>query len=168
MLVHIAQDGVMTTDVFRKGGNYAQIKDVMKNLMEGKAINFHQYSFHTLAAVVKVIWVCLHVCVCVCVCVLCMQTHTVPCPFPMAGSLLLFAKSSLMPITSSLFTTSDLSVGIIHLSITLFCVTSCPVSPLRLQTGCRLLNDQTLFCSRWQCYFSMIGKVFKQLVFIFT
>jgi len=53
MLVYIAQEGVTTTDLFRRGGNPTDLKLIMKRLTEGKQIEFTNYNFYTLASVIK-------------------------------------------------------------------------------------------------------------------
>ena len=54
MLVYIAQEGVTTTDLFRRNGNPNDIKVIMKKLTEGKEVTFTNYNFYTLASVIKV------------------------------------------------------------------------------------------------------------------
>lgn len=54
MLVHIAQEGVTTTDLFRRPGNPTDLKYIMKRLTEGREIQFSNYNFYTLASVIKV------------------------------------------------------------------------------------------------------------------
>lgn len=55
MLVYIAQDGVTTTDLFRRPGNPTDAKTIMKKMSEGKEVDFSSYNFYTLATVLKVI-----------------------------------------------------------------------------------------------------------------
>ncbi len=54
MLVYIAQEGVATTDLFRRPGNPNDAKVIMKKLTEGKEVTFTNYNFYTLASIVKV------------------------------------------------------------------------------------------------------------------
>ncbi|BFZ09501.1 hypothetical protein BsWGS_12540 [Bradybaena similaris] len=53
ILVHIAREGVMTTDVFRRPGNPNDTRRIVKRLTEGKQVIYANYSFYTLASVVK-------------------------------------------------------------------------------------------------------------------
>jgi len=53
LLIYIAQEGVTTTDLFRRPGNTNDAKMIMKSLAEGKRINLTNYNFYTLATVVK-------------------------------------------------------------------------------------------------------------------
>ena len=52
--MYIAQEGVTTTDLFRRNGNPNDIKVIMKKLTEGKEVTFTNYNFYTLASVIKV------------------------------------------------------------------------------------------------------------------
>lgn len=54
MLVYIAQDGVTTTDLFRRSGSQSDLKLIMSELANGKAVHFTDYNFYTLASVTKV------------------------------------------------------------------------------------------------------------------
>ncbi|KAL8613968.1 hypothetical protein ACOMHN_023204 [Nucella lapillus] len=53
MLVFIAKEGVATADVFRRPGNPNDIRRIVKRLSEGKQVIYTNYSFYTLASVVK-------------------------------------------------------------------------------------------------------------------
>ncbi|CAG5129523.1 unnamed protein product [Candidula unifasciata] len=53
ILVHIAREGVLTTDVFRRPGNPNDTRRIVKRLTEGKQVIYANYSFYTLASVVK-------------------------------------------------------------------------------------------------------------------
>ncbi|GFO42197.1 rho GTPase-activating protein 20 [Plakobranchus ocellatus] len=53
ILVYIAQDGVGTADVFRRPGNPNDTRRIVKRLTEGKQVIYANYSFYTLASVVK-------------------------------------------------------------------------------------------------------------------
>nr|KAG5704004.1 hypothetical protein BaRGS_032093 [Batillaria attramentaria] len=53
ILVYIAKEGVATADVFRRPGNPNDIRRITKRLSEGKQVIFPNYSFYTLASVVK-------------------------------------------------------------------------------------------------------------------
>ena len=52
--MYIAQEGVTTTDLFRRNGNPTDLKIIIKRLSEGKPIEFTNYNFYTLASVIKV------------------------------------------------------------------------------------------------------------------
>lgn len=54
MLVYIAKEGVATADVFRRPGNPNDIRRIVKRLSEGRQVIYPNYSFYTLASVVKV------------------------------------------------------------------------------------------------------------------
>jgi hypothetical protein len=54
ILVFIAKEGVATADVFRRPGNPNDIRRIVKRLSEGKQVIYPNYSFYTLASVVKV------------------------------------------------------------------------------------------------------------------
>lgn len=54
VLVYIAKEGVATADVFRRPGNPNDIRRIVKRLSEGRQVIFPNYSFYTLASVVKV------------------------------------------------------------------------------------------------------------------
>ncbi|KAK7108662.1 uncharacterized protein [Littorina saxatilis] len=53
ILVYIAKEGVATADVFRRPGNPNDIRRIVKRLSEGKQVIYTNYSFYTLASVVK-------------------------------------------------------------------------------------------------------------------
>ncbi|GFR59839.1 rho GTPase-activating protein 20 [Elysia marginata] len=53
ILVYIAQEGVGTADVFRRPGNPNDTRRIVKRLTEGKQVIYANYSFYTLASVVK-------------------------------------------------------------------------------------------------------------------
>ncbi|XP_046374336.1 uncharacterized protein LOC124147669 isoform X2 [Haliotis rufescens] len=53
MLVHIAQEGVCTVDLFRRPGNPTDIRHIINRLSKGKQVIYMNYSFYTLASVVK-------------------------------------------------------------------------------------------------------------------
>ncbi|KAK0056734.1 dentin sialophosphoprotein isoform X1 [Biomphalaria pfeifferi] len=53
ILVHIAKEGVTTADVFRRPGNPNDTRRIVKRLTEGKQVIYANYSFYTLASVVK-------------------------------------------------------------------------------------------------------------------
>lgn len=53
-MVHIAKEGVTTADVFRRPGNPNDTRRIVKRLTEGKQVIYANYSFYTLASVVKV------------------------------------------------------------------------------------------------------------------
>ncbi|XP_041354853.1 uncharacterized protein LOC121372537 isoform X2 [Gigantopelta aegis] len=53
ILVYIAQEGVGTVDLFRRPGNPADIRHIVKRLSEGKPVTYTRYSFYTLASVLK-------------------------------------------------------------------------------------------------------------------
>ena len=55
--MYIAQEGVTTTDLFRRPGNPTDAKIIMKRMQEGKEVAFQNYNFYTLATVVKVFFV---------------------------------------------------------------------------------------------------------------
>ena len=52
--MYIAQEGVGTADVFRRPGNPNDTRRIVKRLTEGKQVIYANYSFYTLASVVKV------------------------------------------------------------------------------------------------------------------
>ena len=52
--MYIAQEGVTTTDLFRRPGNPSDIRTIMKFLAEGREVSLPEYNFYTLASVVKV------------------------------------------------------------------------------------------------------------------
>ena len=54
LLVYVAKEGVNTVDIFRRPGNPSDIRRVVKRLSEGKPVIFSNYSFYTLASVIKV------------------------------------------------------------------------------------------------------------------
>ena len=54
ILVYIAKEGVATADVFRRPGNPNDTRRIVKRLSEGKQVIYSNYSFYTLASVVKV------------------------------------------------------------------------------------------------------------------
>ena len=54
MLVYIAQEGVKTTDLFRRPGNSSDTKVIIKKLADGKQVTLESYNFYTLASVIKV------------------------------------------------------------------------------------------------------------------
>jgi hypothetical protein len=53
-MVYIAQEGVTTTDLFRRNGNPTDLRMIIKRLSEGKEIDYTNYNFYTLASVIKV------------------------------------------------------------------------------------------------------------------
>ncbi|XP_005108259.1 dentin sialophosphoprotein isoform X2 [Aplysia californica] len=53
ILVFIAKEGVATADVFRRPGNPNDTRRIVKRLTEGKQVIYSNYSFYTLASVVK-------------------------------------------------------------------------------------------------------------------
>lgn len=53
LLVYIAREGLNTRDIFRRPGNPNDTRRVVKRLSEGKPVIFSNYSFYTLASVVK-------------------------------------------------------------------------------------------------------------------
>lgn len=53
LLVYISREGVTVRDIFRRSGNNSDVKRLMRRLSEGKPTNFTEYSFYTLASVVK-------------------------------------------------------------------------------------------------------------------
>lgn len=53
LIVYIAQEGVTTTDLFRRPGNPSDIKTIMKFMAEGRQVGLPNYNFYTLASVVK-------------------------------------------------------------------------------------------------------------------
>ncbi|CAG5135828.1 unnamed protein product [Candidula unifasciata] len=53
ILVHIAKEGTATADLFRRPGNPNDTRRIVKRLTEGKQVIFANYSFYTLASVVK-------------------------------------------------------------------------------------------------------------------
>lgn len=53
LLVYVAKEGVNTVDIFRRPGNPSDIRRVVKRLSEGKPVIFSNYSFYTLASVIK-------------------------------------------------------------------------------------------------------------------
>ncbi len=52
--MYIAQEGVTTTDLFRRPGNPSDAKVIIKKLTDGKEVTFTNYNFYTLATVIKV------------------------------------------------------------------------------------------------------------------
>jgi hypothetical protein len=54
ILVHIAREGVVTTDLFRTPGNVNEVNAIMKKLNNGQEVEFKNYKFYTLASVIKV------------------------------------------------------------------------------------------------------------------
>lgn len=48
------EEGVDIPDVFRRPGNAAEQKKLIKKLTEGKPVKFEEYNFYTLASVIKV------------------------------------------------------------------------------------------------------------------
>ena len=54
LLVYVAREGLNTRDIFRRPGNPTDTRRVVKRLSEGKPVIFSNYSFYTLASVVKV------------------------------------------------------------------------------------------------------------------
>lgn len=61
MMVYIAQEGVTTTDLFRRNGNPTDLRMIIKRLSEGKDVDYSNYNFYTLASVIKVsLWICVH------------------------------------------------------------------------------------------------------------
>ena len=52
--MYVAKEGVNTVDIFRRPGNPSDIRRVVKRLSEGKPVIFSNYSFYTLASVIKV------------------------------------------------------------------------------------------------------------------
>lgn len=55
MIVHIAQEGIGTVDLFRRPGNPTDIRHIINRLSKGKQVIYMNYSFYTLASVIKVI-----------------------------------------------------------------------------------------------------------------
>ncbi|KAK3593827.1 hypothetical protein CHS0354_011428 [Potamilus streckersoni] len=53
LLVYMAREGINTVDLFRRPGNPSDTRRVVKRLSEGKPVIFSNYSFYTLASVVK-------------------------------------------------------------------------------------------------------------------
>lgn len=53
ILVYIAREGVTTPGLFRRPGNTADQRVVMKRLVEGKPVILKEYNFYTLASVLK-------------------------------------------------------------------------------------------------------------------
>ncbi|KAH3739007.1 uncharacterized protein LOC127851283 isoform X2 [Dreissena polymorpha] len=53
LLVYVAREGLNTRDIFRRPGNPNDTRRVVKRLSEGKPVIFSNYSFYTLASVVK-------------------------------------------------------------------------------------------------------------------
>ena len=54
MLVYIAQEGVTTTDLFRRPGNPTDLRTIVKRMSEGREVQLTSYNFYTLASVIKV------------------------------------------------------------------------------------------------------------------
>ena len=54
MLVYIAQEGVATTDLFRRPGNLNDQRAIRKKMADGKEVILTDYNFFTLASVIKV------------------------------------------------------------------------------------------------------------------
>lgn len=50
----MSDEGVTVPDVFRRPGNTAEQKKLIKKMSEGKQITFSDYNFYTLASVIKV------------------------------------------------------------------------------------------------------------------
>ncbi|ESO87292.1 hypothetical protein LOTGIDRAFT_77392, partial [Lottia gigantea] len=53
ILVYIARDGCTTVDLFRRPGNPKDTRIIVQRLSEGKPVVYSDYSFYTLASVVK-------------------------------------------------------------------------------------------------------------------
>lgn len=53
LLVYVAREGLNTRDIFRRPGNPNDTRRVVKRLSEGKPVIFSNYSFYTLASVIK-------------------------------------------------------------------------------------------------------------------
>ncbi|XP_053396815.1 uncharacterized protein LOC123551316 isoform X1 [Mercenaria mercenaria] len=53
LLVYVAREGLNTRDIFRRPGNPNDTRRVVKRLSEGKPVIFQNYSFYTLASVIK-------------------------------------------------------------------------------------------------------------------
>lgn len=54
ILVHIAQEGIATVGIFRRSGNLAEQKAIVKRLVEGKLVNCANCNHYTLTGVIKV------------------------------------------------------------------------------------------------------------------
>lgn len=54
LLRYMSEGGVTVPDIFRRPGNTAEQKKLIKKLTEGKHVNFSDYNFYTLASVIKV------------------------------------------------------------------------------------------------------------------
>ena len=54
LLMHIAHDGVTTTDLFRRNGSSTDVRFIIAQLSAGCIVDFTSYTFYTLATVVKV------------------------------------------------------------------------------------------------------------------
>ena len=59
--MYVAKEGVNTVDIFRRPGNPSDIRRVVKRLSEGKPVIFSNYSFYTLASVIKVMAKCVYI-----------------------------------------------------------------------------------------------------------
>ncbi|XP_050390664.1 uncharacterized protein LOC126809868 isoform X1 [Patella vulgata] len=53
ILVYIAREGCTTVDLFRRPGNPKDTRRIVQRLTEGKTVIYSNYSFYTLASVVK-------------------------------------------------------------------------------------------------------------------